>query len=48
MTERSLTQASKWMSLVLRHDPAKFGVELDQAGWTRIGGPANPRPKRYG
>lgn len=33
---RSLTQLSKWMSLVLRHDPAKFGVELDEAGWTRV------------
>jgi putative RNA 2'-phosphotransferase len=24
------------MSLVLRHDPAKFGVELDSAGWARV------------
>jgi putative RNA 2'-phosphotransferase len=36
MTDRSLTQVSKWMSLVLRHEPAKFGVELDEAGWTRV------------
>lgn len=34
--DRSLTRLSKWMSLVLRHDPAKFGVELDGAGWTRV------------
>jgi putative RNA 2'-phosphotransferase len=34
--DRSLTRLSKWMSLVLRHDPAKFGVELDEAGWTRV------------
>jgi putative RNA 2'-phosphotransferase len=24
------------MSLVLRHDPAKFGVTLDPAGWARV------------
>ena len=24
------------MSLVLRHDPARFGVELDSGGWTRV------------
>jgi putative RNA 2'-phosphotransferase len=26
------------MSLVLRHEPAKFSVELDEAGWTRVDG----------
>jgi putative RNA 2'-phosphotransferase len=26
------------MSLVLRHEPAKFGVELDSAGWARVDG----------
>ncbi|HLM67748.1 MAG TPA: RNA 2'-phosphotransferase, partial [Longimicrobium sp.] len=36
--DRSLTHLSKWMSLVLRHEPAKFGVELDDAGWTRVDG----------
>jgi len=34
--DRSLTRPSKWMSLVLRHEPAKFGVALDKAGWTRV------------
>jgi putative RNA 2'-phosphotransferase len=24
------------MSLVLRHEPAKFGVELDSGGWVRV------------
>ncbi len=32
----SLVRLSKWMSLVLRHEPAKFGVELDSAGWARV------------
>ena len=35
-TDRSLVRASKWMSLVLRHRPADFGVELDGAGWARV------------
>lgn len=34
--DRSLIRASKWMSLVLRHDPATFGVVLDDAGWTPV------------
>jgi putative RNA 2'-phosphotransferase len=29
-------QTSKLISLILRHDPAKFGVELDRAGWTSV------------
>jgi putative RNA 2'-phosphotransferase len=36
MADQNLVRLSKWMSLVLRHDPAKFGVELDEAGWTRV------------
>ncbi|HEY0037560.1 MAG TPA: RNA 2'-phosphotransferase [Longimicrobium sp.] len=31
-----LVRLSKWLSLVLRHDPAKFGVRLDSAGWTPV------------
>lgn len=34
--DRALVRASKWMSLVLRHRPADFGVVLDGAGWTRV------------
>lgn len=34
--DRSLTRLSKWMSLVLRHRPGDFGVELDGAGWARV------------
>lgn len=28
---------SKLLALVLRHDPGKIGVELDEAGWTDVG-----------
>ncbi|HEX4419347.1 MAG TPA: RNA 2'-phosphotransferase [Kofleriaceae bacterium] len=31
-------QISKFLSLVLRHDPAKIGIELDDAGWTEVDG----------
>ncbi len=27
---------SKFLSLILRHDPARFGVVLDSAGWTDV------------
>ncbi len=36
MADQNLVRLSKWMSLVLRHDPAKFGVVLDEAAWTRV------------
>ena len=37
MEERQLKSYSKFMSLVLRHDPGKIGIELDDAGWADIG-----------
>lgn len=30
------THLSKYLSLVLRHDPAAAGVQLDEAGWVEI------------
>ena len=30
------TQASKFMSLILRHDPAAAGIALDANGWAVI------------
>jgi putative RNA 2'-phosphotransferase len=36
MTDLDLTRASKFLSLVLRHEPGKFGVVLDSAGWTEV------------
>lgn len=29
-------RASKFLSLVLRHDPARIGIALDDAGWTDV------------
>ena len=31
------TKQSKFLSLVLRHDPARIGITLDSAGWTDVG-----------
>ena len=30
------TKVSKFLSLVLRHDPARIGITLDDAGWTEV------------
>lgn len=30
------TRISKFLSLVLRHEPARFGITLDHAGWTSV------------
>lgn len=32
----SLVQLSKFLSLVLRHDPARIGLRLDAAGWADV------------
>src|SRR4051812_17462718 len=29
-------RVSKFLSLVLRHDPARIGITLDDAGWTDV------------
>lgn len=29
-------QASKFLSLLLRHEPERIGIELDEAGWTEV------------
>jgi putative RNA 2'-phosphotransferase len=31
-------RTSKFLSLVLRHDPARIGITLDEAGWTDVDG----------
>lgn len=36
MDAKRLVRASKTLSLCLRHDPGRFGVELDPAGWAEI------------
>jgi len=36
MEERKLKNYSKFLSLVLRHNPGKIGIELDNAGWADV------------
>ncbi|MBL8814416.1 MAG: RNA 2'-phosphotransferase [Planctomyces sp.] len=33
---RELVEYSKFLSLVLRHDPAVIGIQLDEAGWVEV------------
>lgn len=33
-----MSRESKYLSLVLRHDPGRIGLELDPQGWARIDG----------
>ncbi len=36
MTEKEIIKTSKYLSLVLRHEPELVGIELDQAGWAEV------------
>jgi putative RNA 2'-phosphotransferase len=36
MTNSQRTKLSKFLSLVLRHDPASVGISLDDAGWVDV------------
>ncbi len=36
MTEKETIRASKFLSLVLRHEPERIGLKLDAAGWTDV------------
>jgi putative RNA 2'-phosphotransferase len=36
MNERQRTRSSKFLSLVLRHEPDRIGVQLDDAGWIGV------------
>lgn len=36
MTEQDKKRIGKFLSLVLRHDPARIGIELDENGWTNV------------
>ncbi|MBN1911918.1 MAG: RNA 2'-phosphotransferase, partial [Pirellulales bacterium] len=36
MNEKTTKQISKFLSLVLRHQPEKIGIELDEAGWVDV------------
>jgi len=36
ISEKQITQISKFLSLVLRHQPETIGIQLDQNGWTDV------------
>ncbi|MNL30237.1 RNA 2'-phosphotransferase [compost metagenome] len=36
INDKQLTHISKFLSLVLRHQPETIGIQLDQNGWTDI------------
>lgn len=38
MDKNKLRRASKFLSLVLRHEPGKIGIQLDAQGWTSVDG----------
>ena len=37
MDEKSRTAVSKFLSFVLRHEPAAVGIALDSGGWVEVG-----------
>ena len=36
MTEKDTIRTSKFLSLILRHEPARVGLTLDSAGWVNV------------
>jgi len=38
ITEKENTRISKFLSLVLRHQPGAIGIQLDEQGWTDVAG----------
>jgi putative RNA 2'-phosphotransferase len=36
MTDKETTRASKFLSLILRHEPERVGLSLDNAGWVEV------------
>lgn len=36
LNEKETTQVSKFLSLVLRHQPETIGIKLDENGWTTV------------
>jgi len=36
MNEKQKTKVSKFLSLILRHDPGQIGITLDSAGWIEV------------
>ena len=36
MTEKEITKTSKFLSLILRHEPERAGLKLGEAGWVSV------------
>jgi len=36
MTDKETTKTSKFLSLILRHEPERVGLKLDSAGWVAV------------
>jgi putative RNA 2'-phosphotransferase len=36
MTDKEIIRTSKFLSLILRHEPERVGLELDSAGWVCV------------
>jgi putative RNA 2'-phosphotransferase len=36
MNEKQRTKTSKFLSLVLRHEPERIGIQLDASGWVEV------------
>jgi putative RNA 2'-phosphotransferase len=36
MTEKEIVRISKFLSLILRHEPARVGLKLESAGWVGV------------
>ena len=36
MTDKEIIRISKFLSLLLRHEPERVGLKLDDAGWVRV------------
>ena len=36
MTDKETTKTSKFLSLILRHEPERVGLKLDSAGWIAV------------
>jgi putative RNA 2'-phosphotransferase len=36
MTDKEIIRTSKFLSLILRHEPQRFGLKLDSAGWIGV------------
>src|SRR5262245_21047503 len=36
MTDKDIIRTSRFLSLILRHEPEKVGLKLDDAGWVDV------------